>query len=120
MPDPFTQPLLEPYRLGDLLLRNRIVMAPLTRTRAVNLGHIATDLMREYYAQRAAAGLIITEGAWVSEAGQGWYGAPGIYNISNDVGCVKELGLFFHDFRYTFHVSAHALVPFERVTILRR
>jgi N-ethylmaleimide reductase len=80
MPDSFSQPLLEPYGLGDLQLRNRIVMAPLTRTRAANFGHIPTDLMREYYAQRAAAGLIITEGAWVSEAGQGWYGAPGIYN----------------------------------------
>jgi N-ethylmaleimide reductase len=80
MPDTLTQPLLEPYRLGDLQLRNRIVMAPLTRTRAANFGHIPTDLMREYYAQRATAGLIIAEGTWVSEAGQGWYGAPGIYN----------------------------------------
>jgi N-ethylmaleimide reductase len=75
-----TQPLLEPYRLGDLELRNRIVMAPLTRTRAANSGHIPTDLMREYYEQRATAGLIISEGTWVSEAAQGWHGAPGIYN----------------------------------------
>jgi N-ethylmaleimide reductase len=80
MPNTLTLPLLEPYRLGDLQLGNRIVMAPLTRTRAANFGHIPTDLMREYYAQRATAGLIITEGTWVSEAGQGWYGAPGIYN----------------------------------------
>lgn len=55
-------------------------MAPLTRTRADNRGHIPTSLMSEYYAQRASAGLIISEGAWVSEAGQGWHGAPGIYN----------------------------------------
>jgi N-ethylmaleimide reductase len=80
MPVPLTQPLLEPYRLGDLPLRNRIVMAPLTRTRAANSGHVPTHLMREYYAQRATAGLIISEGTWVSDAGQGWYGAPGIYN----------------------------------------
>jgi N-ethylmaleimide reductase len=80
MPDTSTQPLLEPYRLGDLQLRNRIVMPPLTRTRAANPGHVPTGLMREYYAQRASAGLIITEGTWVSEAGQGWHGAPGIYN----------------------------------------
>ena len=72
--------LLEPYRLGDLELPNRIVMAPLTRTRAENPGHIPTALMSEYYAQRASAGLIISEGAWISEDGQGWYGAPGIYN----------------------------------------
>ena len=80
MPHPFTQPLLEPYRLDDLQLRNRIVMAPLTRTRAANFGHVPTDLMRKYYEQRATAGLIITEGTWVSEAGQGWHGAPGIFN----------------------------------------
>jgi len=75
-----SQPLLEPCSLGDLPLRNRIVMAPLTRTRAANFGHVPTDLMREYYEQRATAGLIISEGTWVSEAGKGWYGAPGIYN----------------------------------------
>jgi N-ethylmaleimide reductase len=73
-------PLLTPYRLGDLLLKNRVVMAPLTRTRADNPGHIPNDLMVEYYSQRASAGLIITEGTWVSEEAQGWYGVPGIYN----------------------------------------
>jgi N-ethylmaleimide reductase len=73
-------PLLTPYQLGDLNLRNRIVMAPLTRTRAENPGHVPNDLMVEYYAQRASAGLIITEGTWVSEEAQGWYGVPGIYN----------------------------------------
>ncbi len=81
----FTQTLLEPYRLGDLELRNRIVMAPLTRTRAANPEHLPTDLMREYYEQRASAGLIISEGTWVSEAGQGWHGAPGIYNSEQGV-----------------------------------
>ena len=66
MSNTISQPLLEPYTLGDLPLRNRIVMAPLTRTRAANFGHVPTDLMREYYEQRATAGLIISEGAWVS------------------------------------------------------
>ncbi len=80
MSNTISQPLLEPYTLGDLPLRNRIVMAPLTRTRAANFGHVPTNLMREYYEQRASAGLIISEGTWVSEAGMGWYGAPGIYN----------------------------------------
>jgi N-ethylmaleimide reductase len=80
MSNTISQPLLEPYTLGDLPLRNRIVMAPLTRTRAANFGHVPTDLMQEYYEQRATAGLIISEGTWVSEAGKGWYGAPGIYN----------------------------------------
>src|ERR1700674_3777543 len=55
-------------------------MAPLTRGRANNPGHVPNDLMRQYYEQRATAGLIISEGTWVSEDGQGWLGAPGIYN----------------------------------------
>jgi hypothetical protein len=49
------QPLLEPYTLGDLPLRNRVVMAPLTRTRAENQGHVPTDLMRQYYEQRVSS-----------------------------------------------------------------
>jgi len=55
------QPLLTPVRMGDLLLPNRIVMAPLTRMRAANPGHVPTELHAEYYAQRASAGLIIAE-----------------------------------------------------------
>ena len=47
------QPLLQPRRLGDLLLPNRVVMAPLARGRANNSGHVPNDLMREYYEQRA-------------------------------------------------------------------
>ena len=74
------QPLLEPHWLGDLLLPNRIVMAPLTRGRAHNPGHVPNDLMRQYYEQPSTAGLIVSEGTWVSEDGQGWRGAPGIYN----------------------------------------
>ena len=80
MPNEAPQLLLEPHRLGDILLPNRIVMAPLTRGRARNPGHVPNDLMREYYEQRSTAGLIITEGTWVSEDAPGWIGAPGIYN----------------------------------------
>jgi 2,4-dienoyl-CoA reductase-like NADH-dependent reductase (Old Yellow Enzyme family) len=80
------QPLLQPRRLGDLWLPNRVVMAPLTRGRANNSGHVPNDLMREYYEQRATAGLIISEGTWVSEDGQGWLGAPGIYNREQGAG----------------------------------
>ena len=80
MPNYSPNALLTPYQLGDLNLRNRIIMAPLTRTRAENPGHVPNELMVEYYAQRASAGLIVTEGTWVSEEAQGWYGVPGIYN----------------------------------------
>lgn len=61
-------------------------MAPLTRGRAHNPWHVPNDLMREYYEQRATAGLIISEGIWVSEDGQGWHGATGIYNREQGVG----------------------------------
>src|ERR1700719_4141081 len=78
--------LLSPNTLGDLKLKNRIVMAPLTRTRAENRGKVPNELMVEYYAQRAGAGLIITEGTFVSEQGQGWYGAPGVYSEEQRTG----------------------------------
>src|SRR5215467_3096733 len=80
------QPLLTLHTLGDLQLKNRIVMAPLTRTRADNRGKVPNELMAEYYAQRAGAGLIITEGTFVSEQGQGWHGAPGVYNAEQAAG----------------------------------
>ncbi len=78
--------ILSPYTFGDLKLKNRIVMVPLTRTRAENQGKIPNELMAEYYAQRAGAGLIITEGTFVSEQGQGWYGAPVIYSEEQRAG----------------------------------
>ena len=81
-----TEVLFTPYTLGDLQLKNRIVMAPLTRTRAENQGKVPNELMAEYYAQRAGAGLIITEGTFVSEQGQGWYGAPGVYSAEQAAG----------------------------------
>src|SRR3984957_10865519 len=81
-----TEALLAPYSLGDLQLKNRLVMAPLTRTRAENRGKVPNELMAEYYAQRALAGLIITEGTFVSEQGQGWYGAPGVYTAEQAAG----------------------------------
>lgn len=71
--------LLTPCHIGDLKLRNRVVMAPMTRARS---GHdrIPNGLMAEFYAQRASAGLIITEATVVSKQGIGWPQSPGIYN----------------------------------------
>jgi N-ethylmaleimide reductase len=71
--------LLSPLDLGPYVLRNRIVMAPLTRTRAGD-GNIPRAMNVEYYRQRASAGLIITEGTPVSEFGHGYRGTPGIHN----------------------------------------
>jgi N-ethylmaleimide reductase len=64
-------------------------MAPLTRTRADNRAKVPSELMAEYYAQRAGAGLIITEGTFVSEQGQGWYGAPGVYSAEQAAGWAR-------------------------------
>jgi N-ethylmaleimide reductase len=86
MPTESTEVLFTPYSLGDLQLKNRIVMAPVTRTRAENQGKVPNELMTEYYAQRAEAGLIITEGTFVSEQGQGWYGAPRVYTAEQAAG----------------------------------
>jgi len=66
--------------MGDLLLPNRIVMAPLTRMRAANPGHVPTDLHAEYYAQRASAGLIIGECTEISPEAYGWADTPGLWS----------------------------------------
>jgi len=71
-----TQPLLQPYRMGEYQLANRVVMAPLTRSRATNPDLAPTDLHVDYYAQRASAGLIITEGTWISQDAVGWHDVP--------------------------------------------
>ncbi|BAV07379.1 N-ethylmaleimide reductase [Filimonas lacunae] len=74
-----TQPLLEEYQLGDLTLKNRVVMASLTRGRATNAGIVPTALMAQYYAQRASAGLILSEGTWLSPRAIGFINVPGIF-----------------------------------------
>ena len=71
--------LLTPVQIGDYLLKNRFVMAPLTRMRA-DAELKPTALNAEYYRQRSSAGLIITEATQVSPLGQGYPSTPGIYN----------------------------------------
>src|SRR5690606_21494966 len=70
--------LFEPVRLGAVSLKNRIVMAPLTRTRAAP-GRIPNELMRQYYCQRASAGLIVTEATSISPQGVGYPNTPGVW-----------------------------------------
>nr|WP_321985602.1 alkene reductase [uncultured Lichenicoccus sp.] len=71
--------LFDPIRLGAIEAPNRILMAPLTRGRA-DERHVPTPRMAEYYAQRASAGLIITEATGISREGLGWPYAPGIWS----------------------------------------
>jgi 2,4-dienoyl-CoA reductase-like NADH-dependent reductase (Old Yellow Enzyme family) len=70
--------LFDPIQLGDIAASNRILMAPLTRGRSTG-DHVPTDIMIDYYRQRAGAGLIITEGTGVSRLGLGWPNAPGLW-----------------------------------------
>lgn len=80
--------LFDSFRLGDVTLSNRIVMAPLTRNRAV-AGFVPSPLAVEYYAQRADAGLIITEASQISQQGQGYQDTPGIYTDEQVAGWRK-------------------------------
>ena len=80
--------LLSHFELHGLALRNRVVMAPLTRARA-GCERLPNDLMTEYYTQRASAGLIIAEATTISEQGFGWVDSPGIYNDAQVAGWKK-------------------------------
>jgi N-ethylmaleimide reductase len=71
--------IFEPGKLGEIDVKNRIFMAPLTRNRAHANG-TPHDMSIKYYEQRASAGLIVTEGAQISQQGQGYVNTPGIYN----------------------------------------
>ncbi len=92
--------LLSPIKIGPLSLRNRVVMAPLTRGRS-GADRIPNALMTEYYSQRAGAGLIISEGTAPSKQGNGWLHAPGIYSAEQTeawkpvVNAVHEKGAAF-------------------------
>jgi N-ethylmaleimide reductase len=76
--------LFSPFTLGKLALQNRTVMAPMTRSRAIN--NIPNELIAEYYAQRAGAGLIITEGTSPSPNGVGYARIPGLWNEAQIAG----------------------------------
>ena len=75
---PIPRRLFEPLRIGRLTLANRIVMAPMTRCRAVDI-NVPSELAVQYYAQRAGAGLIVTEATQVSVGAQGYWRTPGIH-----------------------------------------
>jgi len=74
-----TPNLFEPYAFGSLTLSNRVVLAPLTRNRA-GAGFVPSEFAATYYAQRASAGLLISEATQISQQGQGYQDTPGIYS----------------------------------------
>lgn len=81
--------LLTPLKMGDVKLANRIVMAPLTRCRTAEPDNIPTEVNAEYYAQRASAGLIVSEATQISRSGQGYAGSAGLYTDAQEAGWKK-------------------------------
>lgn len=91
-----TMPILfDPIQLGAIKASNRIIMAPMSRSRATK-DHIPTPMMIEYYRQRATAGLIISEGTGISQEGMGFPYAPGIWN-KEQVEAWKPITRAVHD-----------------------
>jgi N-ethylmaleimide reductase len=112
-----SSPLFQPVRIGDLHLPNRILMAPLTRLRATPDG-TPTPIVADYYAQRASAGLIISEMTIVSPMGQAYINAPGLYTDShrqgwrNVTGAVhREGGRIFAQIGHAGRISHPSLLP---------
>src|SRR6478752_300039 len=87
--------LLVPLSVGDLKLANRVFMAPLTRCRA-SVGRVPNAMMRDYYVQRASAGLILSEATSVSPMGVGYPNTPGIWSPEQTAGW-KQITAAVHD-----------------------
>jgi N-ethylmaleimide reductase len=109
--------LFQPYQLNSLSLKNRIVMAPMTRCRAGEDG-VPTALMAEYYVQRATAGLIISEGVPVAANARGYLWTPGIYTPEQVAGwrhiaeAVHQIGgKIFTQIWHTGRISHRSLQP---------
>jgi N-ethylmaleimide reductase len=110
--------LFQPYRLGPFDLRHRIVMAPLTRSRARQPGNVPGSLAACYYAQRAAAALIVSEATQISMQGQGYAWTPGIHS-REQVEAWRRVtqavhqagGLIFNQLWHVGRISHPALQP---------
>ncbi|GGW13357.1 alkene reductase [Streptomyces capoamus] len=112
------------FLLGGKRLANRIVMAPMTRSRAYGSGAVPTASMAEYYAQRASAGLIVTEGTQPSVVGQGYPDTPGLHSPEQIAGwrevtdaVHREGGVIFAQLMHTGRVGHPSLLPDEMVPV---
>jgi N-ethylmaleimide reductase len=118
-----TNKLFTPIQVGPIELKHRVVMAPLTRSRSVQLGSIPGDLMLEYYSQRASdGGLIVSEGTSISVASGGWFGAPGLYSEEQVAGWKRitdavhhKRGLMFSQLWHTGRAAHVDLINFYRM-----
>lgn len=116
--------LFSPLMLGDLQLRNRIVLPPLTRCRSEQPGNIPGEMMVAYYRQRAGAGLMVTEGTQIEPRGQGYAWTPGIHSDAQIAGWQKvtdavhqQGGTIFCQLWHVGRVSHTALQPGEQAPI---
>jgi N-ethylmaleimide reductase len=107
------QPLLQPIKLGDIKLRNRVVMAPLTRSRATNEHQSPEQKHIDYYTQRAGAGLIITEGSEISRRSRGYTYVAGIFTDEQIAGWKKVVNSVHNEggkiFMQLWHVGRNSL-----------
>jgi len=110
--------LFAPLTLGSHVLKNRIMLPPLTRQRAAQPGNLPTDLMAQYYRQRASAGLIVTEGVQIEPRGQGYAWTPGLHSAEQIAGWRKvtdavhtDGGVIFAQLWHVGRVSHNALQP---------
>jgi len=117
--------LFSPIQMGALSLKNRVVMAPLTRMRSQDDNDVPVlPLMAEYYRQRANAGLIITEASQISPQGKGYMGTPGIYN-SVQVAAWQQITQAVHEadgkiaiqLWHVGRVSHHSLQPEQQLPV---
>ena len=115
---PGTKTLFSSVALGPYTLNNRIVMPPLTRSRSTQPDNIPNDLMASYYAQRASAGFMVTEGTQIEPRGQGYAWTPGIHSPAQVEGWKKVTqavhdkgGIIFAQLWHVGRVSHTSLQP---------
>lgn len=116
--------LFDSLSVGDITLPNRVVMAPLTRMRSKQPGNIPGELNAQYYAQRASAGLIISEATQISQQGQGYPATPGIYSEEQVAGWKlvtdavhKEGGRIFLQLWHVGRISHRSHQPGEALPV---
>ena len=101
-------PLFAPFKIGQIALKNRIVMASMTRGRTTNPGHVPNELQVEYYRQRASAGLILAEGTWVSRDAIGFINVPGLFTPAQVDGWCKVTETVHQEGGVIFAQLAHS------------
>ncbi|MFW9079716.1 alkene reductase [Pseudomonas sp. P2757] len=113
-----TKNLLDPLNVGPLTLANRVLMAPMTRSRSAQPGDVPTALNAQYYGQRASAGLLISEGMPVSPGAKGYAYTPGIYTEAQQIGWKKVVdevhgngGLIAAQLWHVGRISHHSVLP---------